>query len=420
MKLLKKIIPVLFVCLFIFAIGASAKTLQLTIGDPFITVKDLKGIDTNKIDAAPFISNGRTLVPVRVIAESFGSKVGWDDATRTVTLTAGTKSIKLVIGSNVATVNGQSVKLDVPADIYGERTYVPIRFVTETLGYNVAYVDMTKDVVISDLPAIMDINGTKVTIDTYNLIKYFDKYDFTGKTSAELVEYSKDVYNRIETAYRKYSYVFAKGETISEAKKKEINEKMFNDFDDEDVLNNIVPGVYMSWQEKLAYAEIYDEKYAPEKQVPVYDETLVANSYNEKYYAVDYIKIGEKNQENLAKIIEIEQSIAADGWDAVEASLAEDAACSIVKGSLMAKEDYSNILFDTTVDLELNMVSEAVILEDGYYIARKVALPEISPEIKEELITHLADSAVKEVEDQLASIPCQYLVTSNDALDLAE
>ena len=423
MKLLKKILPVLCICLFIFATGACAKTLQLTIGDPYITIQDLKGIDTNKIDnegTAPFVSNGRTLVPVRVIAESFGSKVGWDDATRTVTITSGKTLIKLVIGSNTATVNGKTLTLDVPANIYGERTFVPIRFVTESLGYNVSYVDMTKDVIITDLPAIMEINGNKVSMETYNLIKFLDEYSFEGKTSAELVEYSKNVYSRIETTYKKYNYVFSKGETLPADKQKAIKDKLFTAFEDEDTLNSVLYGVYVSWEEKLAYAEIYDEKYTPEKQDTSVDTATVEKAYNERYYAVDYLKIGEKSQENLTKIIDIEKAVAADGWDAVVAKYAEDASVAFVKGFVIGKEEAENILFDTTIDLDDGGISEAVILDDGYYIAKKGTLPAMSEDIKAVLSKDLEDSAVQELSDELKNIPCQIIVTSDSALDLAE
>ncbi len=420
---LKKILPALFLFLFLFAVSASAKTLQLTIGDPYITVQDLRGIDTNNIDqegTAPFISNGRTLVPVRVIAESFGSKVGWDDPTDTVTITGKTTVIKLVIGSSTATVNGKNVKLDVPADIYNSRTFVPIRFVSEALGYNVSYVDMTKNVIISDLSAIMTIAGQNVTMDTYNLIKFFDEYDFEGKTSPELVEYSKNVYKRIESAYKKYNYVFSKGETLSEAKKKEINQKMYDAFEDEETLNKILDGVYVSWLEKLAYAEIYDEKYASDNLTPSFDETLIANKYKELYYSVDYIKIAEKNQDNLAKIIETEKAVAAEGFDTVYEKCAADETFSTVKGTVIAMDDSTNVLFDTSVDLEENGVSEAVILDDGYYIFKKSALPAISEEIKAQITENLAESAIKEREDELDGISVEVLISSDDALDLAE
>ncbi len=417
---LRKIIPALFFCLFLFAVSASAKTLQFTIGDNYVTVQDHIGIDSSVIDAAPFISNGRTLVPVRVIAETFGSKVEWDDPTDTVTISSKNNVIKLVIGSKAANVNGKSVALDVPANIYDSRTFVPIRFVTESLGYNVSYVDMTKDVIITDLPAIMNINGTKVSMETYNLIKYLDEYDFDGKKSAELVEYSKSVYSRIETAYKKYAYVFAKGDRISEAKKKEILAKLDEAYLDEDFLNDIVYGVYASWEEKLAYAELYDEKYAPEKQQPVYDETVIANAYKADYYSVDYIKIPEKNQDNLKKILAADEVVVAEGFDAAVEKFASDEAFEIVKGKVLLNKDVENPIFEIAIDLDENGVSEAVILDDGYYIIRKTALPPMTEEIRAIVIEKVSDDAVKEVEDNLKNMPVEYIVTSDNALDLAE
>lgn len=88
-------------------------------------------------DAQPGIINGRTLVPVRFVSQALGAKVDWDDATRTVTITGNGRTIVLPVGQAAATVNGQPVTFDVPANIYLDRTYVPLRFVSEALGAKV-------------------------------------------------------------------------------------------------------------------------------------------------------------------------------------------------------------------------------------------------------------------------------------------
>ena len=92
------------------------------------------------LDAAPVIKNSRTMLPVRVVAEAFGAKVGWDGATSTVTL-AGTdgRSVSIKIGASSLTLNGESVALDSPAyiDPASNRTYLPVRAVAEALGATV-------------------------------------------------------------------------------------------------------------------------------------------------------------------------------------------------------------------------------------------------------------------------------------------
>lgn len=91
-------------------------------------------------DSAPYISGGYTLVPVRFVAEAFGcGNIEWDDASRCVTIDDGKNEISLKIGSRTAYVNGQEKVLDQTAQIKNNRTYIPIRFVSENMGAVVSW-----------------------------------------------------------------------------------------------------------------------------------------------------------------------------------------------------------------------------------------------------------------------------------------
>jgi hypothetical protein len=92
-------------------------------------------------DVPPVIKEGRTLVPVRAIAESLGAIVNFDSTTNTVTITKDSKTIQIVLGQTKVYVNGQEVTLDVPAESISNRTFVPIRFIAQTLGNIVKYDD---------------------------------------------------------------------------------------------------------------------------------------------------------------------------------------------------------------------------------------------------------------------------------------
>lgn len=95
-------------------------------------------IDNDNENVAPYLAEGnRTLVPLRFIAETFGAEVDWDDATKTVTIKADDKEIKMVADELEYTINGESKYLDVPATITQDRTFVPIRMVSENLGKEV-------------------------------------------------------------------------------------------------------------------------------------------------------------------------------------------------------------------------------------------------------------------------------------------
>ncbi len=101
-----------------------------------------------KTDVAPIIIGGRTLVPIRVISENMGAQVGWEDATQTVTIKQNGLAITMVVGNPKVTVNGVVKTLDTYPRIISGRTMVPIRFISETFGATVDWIDSTQTVVI--------------------------------------------------------------------------------------------------------------------------------------------------------------------------------------------------------------------------------------------------------------------------------
>jgi len=100
-------------------------------------------------DVKPFISNARTLVPVRIIAETLGATVDWIERDNAVTITKGGTVIRLVLGSKAATVNGVSRQLDVAPIATSGRTFLPVRFVSEYLGAEVDWQEGNFAVVIT-------------------------------------------------------------------------------------------------------------------------------------------------------------------------------------------------------------------------------------------------------------------------------
>ena len=99
-------------------------------------------------DQPPLIIGGRTMVPVRATLEALGATVGWDGETQTVEAVRGGVAISLQIGSDVLTRNGESIIIDAPAQIIGGRTLVPIRHVAESFGATVGWDGDTRTVTI--------------------------------------------------------------------------------------------------------------------------------------------------------------------------------------------------------------------------------------------------------------------------------
>ena len=125
--------------------SATGVTLQMTLGK---TAYTLNGA-AKTMDVAPIVANSRTMLPVRYVAEALGASIAWDGATSTATLTTADTEIKITVGAATATVNGQAVTLAAPAFIENSRTYMPVRFVAETLGATVTWDGMTSTATIT-------------------------------------------------------------------------------------------------------------------------------------------------------------------------------------------------------------------------------------------------------------------------------
>lgn len=98
-------------------------------------------------DAAPYIENGRVLVPMRGVLESLGYSVHWQEHTKTVLAMKNGVDISLPLNSKTVTVNHEKVVIDVPAKLHNSRTFVPLRFLAEYSGADVQW-DATSSTVI--------------------------------------------------------------------------------------------------------------------------------------------------------------------------------------------------------------------------------------------------------------------------------
>lgn len=115
-----------------------------------------KAIDEENSNVTPVIKEGRTLLPVRFLAEAFGAEVEWDDAARTVSLTKDGKLIKMKIGENKITVDGVDYETDIPAQIIENRTMLPLRILCETAFGKKVFWDKKGFIAVSDTENLFD------------------------------------------------------------------------------------------------------------------------------------------------------------------------------------------------------------------------------------------------------------------------
>ncbi len=101
------------------------------------------------MDVPPFIANGRLLVLVRYLANALGARTDWDANTQTVAVNTSVYNIQIAIGSTTLTVNGQTQAMDQAPVIKDGRTYLPARYVAEALGYDVSWDASSRTVAVS-------------------------------------------------------------------------------------------------------------------------------------------------------------------------------------------------------------------------------------------------------------------------------
>ncbi|SNS29920.1 PrcB C-terminal [Anaerovirgula multivorans] len=144
-------------------------------------------------EVAPFIENNRTLVPLKGIMEKLGATVEWDQDQKAVKVLTEDMSIVLAIGKDTAeitksvdgVVNVETLKLEVPAKVVEGRTFIPGRFVAETLGASVGWDDSNravtietegdKDVIIIEKPIHFEIVEAEKIDENQTLSAWYEE-----------------------------------------------------------------------------------------------------------------------------------------------------------------------------------------------------------------------------------------------------
>ena len=127
----------LLISSFVFQTAFAEDEIKVTINGQNLTM-----------DQPPVLVNDRTLVPVRAIFEALGAKVSWNNDTNTATGELNGTTVEIQIENTVAKVNGKDVTLDVPAKLINDRTLVPVRFISESLGAKVDWDNDSQTVII--------------------------------------------------------------------------------------------------------------------------------------------------------------------------------------------------------------------------------------------------------------------------------
>ncbi len=189
-------------------------------------------VDGNYIfsDVNPLIEKNRTQVPIRFIAEELGFDVKWIPETRNVKIQNGSKTLLFKIGSDKCTVNGKTVKLDNKVFIRYNRTFLPLRFISESFDKFVEYDASTKTAVI----------GKGFNSNFYYKFKYHQGNDYSYQ-STEKVNFNKNsiIIKNDTLKYPRESAVIKKINEIAMKNKNSDDKK--DDKDESEVVNTKSP-----------------------------------------------------------------------------------------------------------------------------------------------------------------------------------
>lgn len=108
-------------------------------------------VDGNQLhsDVDPVVIQGTTLVPLAVLSTGLGYKVKWDPVIKQVTVQDDDINIVLTIGQKIGMVNNESYELALAPIVTKGRTMVPLRFVTEILGFKLDWKQAEKEIYLS-------------------------------------------------------------------------------------------------------------------------------------------------------------------------------------------------------------------------------------------------------------------------------
>jgi hypothetical protein len=221
------------------------KSIELVVGEKQAEVNYKPVV----MEQAAYVKQGRTLVPLRFIGESLGAQVAWNDTAKQAVIKLGESTMTVTVGSKVAYVDGEMTTLEVPAEIKGGRTFVPLRFVSESFGafvdYDseaksvlVRYVDETGWEIYSATKANLEFaypEDWKVTSSDDGLMTYFTSPKGSKLTIYFATKKPSDMYTLIKDNAKAAGWIFDAEDIYNSSNK---NEGFSLDFKQIDKKNN--------------------------------------------------------------------------------------------------------------------------------------------------------------------------------------
>jgi hypothetical protein len=140
------------------------------------------------------LRGGRTLLGLREMFDNLGAVVYYNSSTKQITAWRAERTIMIEIGRDEATVDGRTIKLDQAPMIEGRTTYVPLRFLSESLGAGVKYVGSSNSVFVETPP--MNFFNEPAPFKAGDSVLYLYRLDWHPAKVLKVTDYpdKEDVY----------------------------------------------------------------------------------------------------------------------------------------------------------------------------------------------------------------------------------
>ncbi|MDP4179559.1 MAG: extracellular solute-binding protein [Bacillota bacterium] len=147
----------------------------------------------------PLILNDHTVVPIRAIIEALGGEVAWDESERKISIQQGNNTIFMWLDSYITEVNGESKNADIPLKSINGRTMAPLRYIAENLNFNVDWDNDNKKITISgEKNSVKPTPINEKDVDPKNVTGELSFWHFNVDTASGLIKNFNDYYPNVK------------------------------------------------------------------------------------------------------------------------------------------------------------------------------------------------------------------------------
>ncbi len=399
--MLKKLLLSFIFTATLTTISVTAATIEFTIGEKNYNLEKNTVISQNELEAAPYVANDRTMVPIRVISEGFDADVNWNQDDKSVSICDDSKKILLTINSKTALVNDSEVMLDSAPVVINDRTFVPLRFVSESLGYNVNYVNTTKQVVIDNTPIIIKCGDVKISFAEY--CGLYDLYINNINLEVPYNEITDEMKQLVaQTTFNDLQNIAKMANTFSYLP--------FDPTDETSVRTWITADEELFSPSLSALSALTHEKFYLWAQSTVLRK-LATSSDMQKIYENEYVRAKHILVEDIVNAYDIYQkAIEGTDFDKLIQEFGKDPGMTQnPDGYVFTKGEMVEEFEKATFALEVGKISEPVRSAYGYHIIKREALPELTQELSEDIGISIASQKLSQTPNPEILVPLEEI-----------